>query len=49
MKIMQSPRYGRIGSGGQTTTKDYADEAAALKAMDKMIGEKTGKGYVQMT
>jgi DNA ligase-1 len=42
-------RYGRIGSGGQTTTKDYADEGAALKAMDKMIGEKMGKGYVEMT
>jgi predicted DNA-binding WGR domain protein len=40
-------RYGRIGSGGQTTIKDYPDEAGALKAMDKMIREKTGKGYVE--
>jgi predicted DNA-binding WGR domain protein len=40
-------RYGRIGSGGQTTIKDYADEAGAVKAMEKMIREKTGKGYVE--
>ncbi len=40
-------RYGRIGSGGQVTIKDYPDEAAARKAMDRMIAEKTGKGYVE--
>jgi DNA ligase-1 len=39
--------YGRIGSKGQTTIKDYADEAAARKAADKLIAEKTGKGYVE--
>jgi predicted DNA-binding WGR domain protein len=42
-------RYGRIGSGGQTTIKDYPDEAGASKAMEKMIREKTGKGYVETT
>jgi DNA ligase-1 len=40
-------RYGRIGSGGQTTIKDFADEAGAIKATEKMIREKTGKGYVE--
>jgi DNA ligase-1 len=40
-------RYGRIGSGGQTTTKSFADEAAARKAADKLVAEKTGKGYVE--
>ncbi len=42
-------RYGRIGSSGQTTTKDYANEAGAIKAMEKLIGEKTGKGYIEKT
>jgi DNA ligase-1 len=42
-------RYGRIGSDGQTTTKEYPDEDRALKAMDKIIREKTGKGYVEKT
>jgi DNA ligase-1 len=38
-------RYGRIGSAGQTTIKSYPDSAAASKAADKLIAEKTGKGY----
>ncbi|MFO0880542.1 MAG: WGR domain-containing protein [Gemmataceae bacterium] len=38
-------QYGRIGSAGQTTLKAYADDAAARKAADKLIAEKTGKGY----
>jgi predicted DNA-binding WGR domain protein len=38
-------RYGRIGSAGQTTMKSYPDGAAASKAADKLIAEKTGKGY----
>jgi DNA ligase-1 len=42
-------RYGRIGSAGQTTVKDYSDEAGAVAAMEKMIREKTGKGYVEKT
>jgi DNA ligase-1 len=40
-------QYGRIGSKGQTTVKGYADEAAARKAAEKLIAEKTGKGYVE--
>ena len=38
-------RYGRIGSDGQTNVKSFADEAAATKHADKLIKEKTGKGY----
>jgi DNA ligase-1 len=38
-------RWGRIGSAGTMTIKDYPDEAAARKAMDKLIAEKVGKGY----
>ncbi len=40
-------QYGRIGSKGQTTVKNYPDEAAARKAAEKLIAEKTGKGYVE--
>jgi predicted DNA-binding WGR domain protein len=40
-------RYGRIGSKGTVTIKTYPDEAGAQKAMEKIIGEKTGKGYVE--
>ncbi|WP_435022475.1 WGR domain-containing protein [Tundrisphaera sp. TA3] len=40
-------RYGRIGSDGQAKTKQLADEAAALRHVDDLIREKTGKGYVE--
>ncbi len=40
-------QYGRIGSDGQKTVKSYGDEAAARKAADKLVAEKTGKGYVE--
>jgi DNA ligase-1 len=39
--------YGRIGSNGVTTVKPFPDVAAAEKARDKLIREKTGKGYVE--
>ena len=38
-------RYGRIGSDGQTTTKDYGTAAKAKAAYDKLVEQKTGKGY----
>ena len=38
-------RFGRIGANGQTQTKTFADEAAAQKHADKLIEEKTEKGY----
>jgi DNA ligase-1 len=38
-------KYGRIGSEGTTTIKDFPDEEAAQKAMDKAIAEKVKKGY----
>jgi DNA ligase 1 len=41
-------RFGRIGTQGQTQTKSFPDEAAALKHADKLIREKTGKGYRQV-
>jgi DNA ligase-1 len=38
-------QWGKIGTGGQTKTKPFADEAKAKKEYDKLIAEKTGKGY----
>ena len=40
-------RYGRIGASGQTQTKTFADETAAKRHAEKLIAEKTGKGYVE--
>jgi len=41
-------RWGRIGTQGQAQTKSYADQAKCSTAMDKLIAEKTGKGYVEV-
>jgi predicted DNA-binding WGR domain protein len=41
--------FGRIGTAGQTQTKDFPDAAKAQKAYDKLIAEKTGKGYIETT
>ena len=37
--------YGKIGTSGQTTIKTWKSEAEAKKEYDKLIGEKTKKGY----
>ena len=42
-------RFGRIGTSGQTKTKSFASAAAAEKERDKLIKEKTGKGYAEVT
>ena len=41
--------YGKAGTAGQTQTKDFADETACQKAADKLIAEKTKKGYVEQS
>jgi DNA ligase 1 len=41
--------FGRVGTNGQTKTKTFADHAAAQKEADKLIEEKTGKGYQEIT
>lgn len=38
-------RFGRIGSTGQTLRKPFGDAAAAERHVEKLIAEKTGKGY----
>ncbi len=40
-------RFGKIGTNGQTTVKEFPDIGAPEQAGDKAIGEKTGKGYVE--
>ena len=37
--------YGRIGTDGQSTTKEWKSEAEAKKQYDKLVAEKTKKGY----
>ncbi len=39
--------YGKVGTAGQRQTKPHPDDARAVAAMDKLIREKTGKGYVE--
>ena len=38
-------RYGKIGAAGQTTVKDEGSADGAQKLHDKLMREKTGKGY----
>jgi predicted DNA-binding WGR domain protein len=38
--------YGRIGTKGQTSTRTFPSEDAARKDAEKLIKEKTSKGYV---
>jgi uncharacterized protein (TIGR02996 family) len=41
--------YGRIGTKGQTQTKEFDTAEKAQKAYDKLIAEKLGKGYEETT
>ncbi len=41
--------YGRVGTGGQTQTKEFDSNAEATKAADKLISEKVKKGYAEVT
>ena len=40
-----SVRFGKLGVQGQTTVKSFDTEAEAIKHAEKMIAEKTKKGY----
>jgi predicted DNA-binding WGR domain protein len=41
-------RFGKIGTAGQTQTKEFSNEAEAKKAYEKLVAEKTKKGYVEV-
>jgi DNA ligase-1 len=40
-------RWGRTGGDGRAQTKTFVDEAAARAEADRLIAEKTEKGYVE--
>lgn len=41
-------RWGKIGTDGQSKTKPFGSPAKAQAEYDKLIEEKTGKGYVEV-
>jgi len=42
-------RFGRNGTNGQTSTKSFPDRDAAEKHAEKLVREKTAKGYVEVS
>lgn len=44
-----SVRFGKLGTAGQTKVKDHGTPAAAAAETDKLVREKTKKGYVEVT
>lgn len=42
-----SVSFGRIGTQGQTTLKEFESTARATREMDKLVAEKLRKGYVE--
>jgi uncharacterized protein (TIGR02996 family) len=40
-------RYGKIGTPGQQTIKDFSSKGDAQKELDKLVAEKTKKGYAE--
>jgi uncharacterized protein (TIGR02996 family) len=40
-------RFGKVGTTGQTQTKEFANESQARDAHDKLVAEKVKKGYVE--
>jgi predicted DNA-binding WGR domain protein len=44
----QKVHFGRIGTAGQAQTKEFATEAEAKKATEKLIAEKVKKGYSEV-
>ncbi|WP_052297651.1 WGR and DUF4132 domain-containing protein [Leadbettera azotonutricia] len=39
--------YGRVGSDGEKTEKDFNSDGACIQEAEKLIAEKTKKGYVE--
>jgi predicted DNA-binding WGR domain protein len=40
-------RFGRIGTAGQEQTRSFADPDEAQQHAERLVAEKTGKGYVE--
>lgn len=45
--VVVTTRFGRIGTDGLSSAKSFADEEKAKKEFDKLVAEKTKKGYVE--
>src|SRR5262249_41421926 len=41
--------FGRLGTAGQTQRKEFETAAEALRAHDKLVAEKAGKGYAEVS
>lgn len=41
-------RYGKIGTAGQTQSKEFADAVTAEKQAQKLMAVKTSKGYIEV-
>src|SRR4051812_21700829 len=41
--------WGKVGTAGQSQTKSFGSPEQASKEHDKLVKEKTGKGYVETT
>ena len=44
----QIVRHGRLGTQGRENTKTFPSASAAKAATEKLIGQKTAKGYIQV-
>jgi len=44
-ELQVSVRFGKLGVQGQTTVKDFESAEEATKYAEKVIAEKTKKGY----
>jgi DNA ligase-1 len=42
-------RFGRCGTNGQTNANTFSDDSGAKKRADKLVEEKLGKGYVEVS
>ncbi len=42
-------RWGKIGTNGQNQTKEFDNDNKAKLAYDKLVKEKTGKGYIEIS
>ena len=42
-------RYGKIGTEGTTKQKEFKDQAAAQKQLEKQVNSKLNKGYIEVS
>jgi predicted DNA-binding WGR domain protein len=47
-RSLVTERFGRNGTQGEVSVQRFTDAAKAAKHTEKFIGEKLGKGYVEV-